>query len=444
VALIFVNAFLDDVERRVERRSRKKSIFGGPLGAFLGQLSDVLIIFGALLFLALKDTYYNFGRFWLLDLSYVEPALIGHLGIGFAAFAGILLLRYMAGQKKDKGTGLWTRSERMYLFGGFAAFGLFSGFFSGFLFTGTIALVALIYLSVLKRVVKIKSPRLSAKTTYKTRRTVRKGFFLGTNLVRSALKVALRVIGVLLLGIYLALEKVYLALERGTSAVINALRNIQMRRKAPMMKVSTPMEETEELEEVKEYAPEPPEPETITFPPPPEGDSSYIGEEDVGESMLVEYEPPTKKEDVVIDIVDFMISEGKDVVVVSTQPATSHYKERFNGIRGIKVINLPDQAPMPEKDEIPMTNLEYFSEVFEELSKHHVFVFEPLSSLILHIGISQAYRFISQTLNRLSNLGVTFIVFMNKVGHDKKDISNFENLFINIAEIEEGKLKKVR
>ncbi|MFQ5800333.1 MAG: helix-turn-helix transcriptional regulator [Candidatus Hydrothermarchaeales archaeon] len=175
-----------------------------------------------------------------------------------------------------------------------------------------------------------------------------------------------------------------------------------------------------------------------------EGDSLYMVGKDVGESLLVEYRPTAKREEALVDMVDSLISEGKDVVIVSTQPSTSHYRERFKGVPRMRVINLPDQATTPEKDEIPMTNLEYFSKIFETLTKDHVFVFEPLSNLILHVGIDQAYRFASQAQSRLSALGATFIVFMNREGHDKKDVSNFENLFMNIAEIEGGKLKKVR
>ncbi len=131
-------------------------------------------------------------------------------------------------------------------------------------------------------------------------------------------------------------------------------------------------------------------------------------------------------------------------MIVSSQPGTGLYREKFGGVEGIRLINLPEQTTSTTRDEIPMTNLEYFSEVFENLTKDHVFIFEPLSSLILHIGVAQAYRFISKSLEHLSALGVTLIVFLNKEGHDKKDVSNFENLFRNIGEIEEGKLKKVR
>jgi hypothetical protein len=459
--LIFVNAFLDDVEKRVEVRRKKKSIFGGPLGTFLDQLSDAFIIFGALGFLALKDTYYNFGRLWVFNFSYVEPGVFGHLGWGAISVVGILLLRYLASQKKEKGIGLWTRSERMYLLSGFAGLGIISGMFSGLLFTGIVALSLLIYISVLRRILNVKTPSISShRISYKWKRIVTRGVSTIIVIVKSALKGILRFIGAILLGIYLTLEKLYLAIAK----IVGTLLRLKLPKRKPVAEAPTrhppikPFEGTitpspstlpagSRAPDSEE--PQPEEKETVIELPPPthlmETEPSYTGGGEVGESMIVEYLPTAKKEDVLVDVVDFMMSEGKDIVIVSTQPATSHYSDRFTGMQGIRVIDLLDQAAaLPSKNEIPMTNLEYFSEVFEELTSDHILIFEPLSSLILNNGVAQSYRFVSQTLSRLSKMGITFIVFLNREGHDKKDISNFENLFMNIAEIKDGKLQKVR
>lgn len=465
--LIFLNAFLDDVERRVEVRKKRKSVFGGPLGTFLGQLSDVFIIFGALGFLALKDTYYNFGRLWIINFSYVEPGIFGHLGWGAITVAGILLLRYLASQKKEKKVGLWTRSERMYLLSGFACLGIISGIFSGLLFTGIVVLNILIYISVLRIALNIKTPSMrSGRISYKSKQNLSRGFSSINQGIKSALKGLLRLIGVILLGIYLAFEKLYLAIAKILRSILHLkipkkAQAAQASKRHPPIKPfegtitpspstlpadsqardSVPLPDSEEIE--------PEEEETIIELPPPthlmQTDESYTGGGEVAESMIVEYLPTDKKEDVLVDVVDFMMSEGKDIVIVSTQPGTSHYRERFTGLQGIQVIDLPDtSASLPSAEEIPMTNLEYFSEVFEKLSSNHVFIFEPLTSMILHIGVAQSYRFVSQTLSRLSKMGITFIVFLNKEGHDKKDISNFENLFMNIANIKDSKLQKVR
>jgi hypothetical protein len=473
VALIFVNAFLDDVERRIEVRKKKKSIFGGPLGTFLGQVSDVFIIFGALIFLSLKDTYYNFGRFLFFNLNYVEPGVAGHVGWGIITIVGILLLRYRVSIKKEKGMGLWNRSERMYLFGVFAALGILTGLFSGFLFTGVLALITTVFISLVKRALNVKGPTYSSRGLFqKTQRKAINSLLRVERFVRTLLRLTLKIIGVILLGIYMIVEKIYLAIVR----IIRTLMGLRIPKRAPKQTsyryppikpfegTITPSSSTlpAESEEPSSLPPPPIELEaqtpegtvssheeeaTIELPPPSHlmhSDASYTGGEDVSESLLVKYRPSAKREGVLIDVAEFMMSEGKDVVIVSTQPSTIHYRDRFREVEGIRVIDLPDQSTKPEKDEIPMTNLEYFSEVFEELNNQHVFIFEPLSNLILHVGVAQTYRFVSQTMNRLSKAGITFIVFLNKVGHDKKDVSNFENLFMNIAEVEDGKLKKVR
>jgi hypothetical protein len=487
VLLIFLNALLDDVERRIETRKKKKSVFGGPLGTFLGQLSDIFIIFGALIFLAIRDTYYDFGRFLFLNFSYVEPGLYSYMLLGGLTLLGILIIRYIASRKKEKGLGLWIRSERMYLFGGFALYGIISGLFSGVLYTGTLILTLMVYVSIFRRVVKTPRPsKRPHRFSYKTSRLVKNGFVSIINIFKAIIRGFLRIIGVVLLGIYLGLEKLYLGILKG----FRGLKKIRVPKRTIKPKPSTkhppikPFEGTiapppstlpaesekpydfpqnderveiessvEDKEEAElhegEGVEETPEQEmpTIELPPPEhllESDTSYTGSGEVAESMLVEYDPSAKKEDVLIDIVEFMVGEGKDIVIVTNQPATTHYRERFKEVQGIRVIDLPDQAIIPNKDEIPMTNLEYFSEVFEDLANQNIFIFEPLSNLILHIGVAQSYRFVSQTMNRLSKKGVTLIVFMNKEGHDKKDISNFENLFMNIAGIDDGKLKKVR
>ncbi len=456
-ALILFNAFLDDVERRVETRSKKKSIFGGPLGTFLGQLSDVLILFGALVFLAARDTYYNFGKIGLLDLRYVEPGPDGHMAMGLFLFAGVLILKNQASKNKEKTPGMWTRSERMYVFAGFNILGLYTGMFPGLLFTGVLALLIFVSLSILHRTSIISRRLVSNKTSHRTQMGVRRSIRGAVRIVRALVKTILRIVGVTLLGIYLLLERIYVRLERLSGSASRRLGKVKAPISHPLIESGgvTYDDEAESDEEAEEemftvgaekedVAADEPAPLNIDFPPAVEPEISYASDEGAGESLLVEYEPTSKKEDALMDMVDFMISEGRDIVIASSQPATTLYRDKYSGVAGIRVINLPERSTSVGEEEIPMTNLEYFSEVFETLGRRHVFVLEPLSSLILHVGVSQAYKFVSQTLNRLSGVGATFIVFMNTKGHDTMDIANFENLFMNIATVEHSKLKKVK
>jgi hypothetical protein len=427
------------------------------------------LVFSWALFQTSSYTYYNFGKLPFLNLTYIEPGFAGHFALGLFAVLGILVLRRRESKKKVKAIGLWTRSERMFLFFGFAAYGIIIGFFSRLLLYGILVLTLFTYISILKRAPSKKRPAYKTPWLSRGAKKIARGLLNSTSgLIKAVLKTGLKTIGVLLLGVYIALEKTTRFLSKMfvwlTALRIKGGGNESARAHPPIKPfegtispppstLPDPSREpfsrpptSDEMEALNH--PEYDEAtSTIELPPPDyllEPDDPYTGGGAVGESLLVFYEPVAKKETVLIDIVDFMMSEGKDMVIVSSEPTASQYKERFKGIAGIRVIDLSDPATIPSRDQIPVTNLEYFSEVFEDLSDRNVFVFEPLSNLVLHVGVAQAYRFISQTINRLSKKGVTFISFLNKEGHDRKDISNFENLFINIANIEEGRLKKVK
>ncbi len=344
VALIFLNAFFDDVERRIEVRRKRKSVFGGPLGTFLGQVSDAFIVIGALVFLASKDTYYNFGSFFIFNLNYVEPGFTGHIGLGVVIITGILLLRYLINEKKEKVAGLWTRSERMYLLGFFAAGGLIQGMFSGLLFTGLIVLTVFLYISILKRAVNITFPSLKVgRASFRIKRLLIGGATSIGGFIRWALKSILKIVGVILLGAYMFFEKIYLAILK----IPRAFRNMRPKKTADTRKYSykhpplkpfegtiapspstlpadeekSALEQGEPTGEFEEEFDEGEEPLqaveesslTIELPPPArlmDGEAFTVSEE-VGESMLVEFEPTAKKEEVIVSIVDFMIGRER-------------------------------------------------------------------------------------------------------------------------------------
>ncbi|MFQ5888254.1 MAG: carboxypeptidase-like regulatory domain-containing protein, partial [Candidatus Hydrothermarchaeales archaeon] len=170
----------------------------------------------------------------------------------------------------------------------------------------------------------------------------------------------------------------------------------------------------------------------------------------IGESMLVEYAPSEKSDAAVEQIVDFYLSEKRRVLLTSSQSSLKRNISRFkakmeSGEIGLISILTEESTPPSEKGikEIPIKKPEYFTEEFEKLSPGNVVVFEPLSDLINNMGTDAAYKFISQTIDRLSSDGISFIAFLNQEGHNKKDLNSFENLFINLAKIEDGKLKKI-
>ncbi len=193
--------------------------------------------------------------------------------------------------------------------------------------------------------------------------------------------------------------------------------------------------ETKEEDEEPETKPQ----EIVTETKKPKETKPKTEEEDkdrskaMGESMLVEYRSPEKTDQVVEHITEFYLEEKRQVILISSQENTKQHKDRFKEEMESGKISLLS----------PTTKLQHFTEEFQNLPTGGVIVFEPLSDLIKNAGKDQAHKFISQTIDQLSSDGISFIAFLDEESHDRKETTSLENLFINLAKIEEGKLKKI-
>jgi hypothetical protein len=165
----------------------------------------------------------------------------------------------------------------------------------------------------------------------------------------------------------------------------------------------------------------------------------------LGEAALIEYTSKDSVEDVLEDIIKDYRSEERDVCLVTSPSKIKVYANRMEGV-GLVVLPTEGEGPGPDQVviEIPMTHLEYFKEVFEGMPPRSVFIFEPLSNLILNIGVDDAYHFCSNTLDQLSGLGITFICLINNDVHDRREVSGFENLFMKLARVKGKGLKGLK
>ncbi|MDI6654842.1 MAG: carboxypeptidase-like regulatory domain-containing protein [Candidatus Hydrothermarchaeota archaeon] len=135
---IFINCFIDEVVGELVKLRK-----GGEYKILRN--TDVLIIFGAIYYLG-SGPY---------DFLEVYTNTQQNLLLGGAIVLGIVLVNY-SHRRASSGTGLDTSSERMFLLGVFAAAGYFYNSFKGALFLALVALCALLYLSVLRDVWKIR------------------------------------------------------------------------------------------------------------------------------------------------------------------------------------------------------------------------------------------------------------------------------------------------
>ncbi len=168
------------------------------------------------------------------------------------------------------------------------------------------------------------------------------------------------------------------------------------------------------------------------------------------ESILIEYDPTSKYEKIVIEIANDVLERGSYVLLVSSPPRTGVYldalKKHFeNGT--LRLVNLSITGTLSlesEVIEIPVQQLEWFSDVFRRLTKGSIVIFEPLSDIILHLGMEQSYKFLRQNIELIQKMGAGIAVMINYNAHRKEDLSAFENLLLNLARISDDRLVMIR
>ncbi|MBI5253575.1 MAG: carboxypeptidase regulatory-like domain-containing protein [Euryarchaeota archaeon] len=139
ISAIFINGLLDEVMGELTKLRKLKSDWYSVL-----RNADMLIVFGAIYYLG-SGPY---------DFLKVYSTVKQNLFLGGAIVLGIILVNYTH-RRASRGTGLDTSSERMFLLGIFAAAGYYN-YFKAALFSALAALCALLYLSVLRDVWKIR------------------------------------------------------------------------------------------------------------------------------------------------------------------------------------------------------------------------------------------------------------------------------------------------
>ncbi len=159
----------------------------------------------------------------------------------------------------------------------------------------------------------------------------------------------------------------------------------------------------------------------------------------IGESALIRYDSKSKVEKAVSKIVEECISNEREVVIVSSPPRTSIYREKLRKAINsgkIKVINLAPGGSPPEANEMSMSNLRSFEPIFKEMSAGSVLIFEALSSLIIKEGGAVAYKFVSDAIQHFSAEGLCIVCLLDSQAHDEEEMASFEKLFVNLVRIE--------
>jgi len=168
-------------------------------------------------------------------------------------------------------------------------------------------------------------------------------------------------------------------------------------------------------------------------------------------STLIEYTPKTRYEDSVIEMCLRFYGETMNVVLVSTEPRTSIYKDRLGelvDIGAMKFIELSGiEEKLVEKDGVimlPMSELGSFFDLTSKLPAGCALIFEPLSHMLLTKGEDLTYTFVSRMVEDFASKGILLVGMINSLAHQKEVIGKFEGLFVNIGEESEDSIKIVK
>lgn len=168
-------------------------------------------------------------------------------------------------------------------------------------------------------------------------------------------------------------------------------------------------------------------------------------------STLIEYTPRTRYEDSVIEMCLRFYGETMNVVLVSTEPRTSIYKDRLGelvDIGAMKFMELSfNEEKLVEKDGVimlPMNELDSFFDLTSKLPAGCALIFEPLSHILLTEGEDLTYTFASKMVENFASKEIVLVGLINSLAHPKDIISRFEGLFVNIAEEAENSIKIVK
>lgn len=168
-------------------------------------------------------------------------------------------------------------------------------------------------------------------------------------------------------------------------------------------------------------------------------------------STLIEYTPRTRYEDSVIEMCLRFYGDTMNVVLVSTEPRTSLYKNRLSelvDIGAMKFIELSSaEETLMEKDGIivlPKNELDSFFDLTSKLAAGCALIFDPLSDMLLTQGEDSTYAFVSKMVEKFASKNIVLVGMINNLAHTKEILSRFEGLFVNIAEESDNSIKLVK
>jgi len=168
----------------------------------------------------------------------------------------------------------------------------------------------------------------------------------------------------------------------------------------------------------------------------------------LGESLLIEYTPDSRYEDGVIEITLRLFGELRNVILVSSEPRTSIYRDRLGDLIDIgatKFVNITVEGDEITTEDglitVPVKALNDFTTLFEMLPGGIRVIFEPVSHLIPVIGKDETYRTLSNLIDFLRANDLLITALIDTGAHPEEVVNQFKGLFLNHARISSEKIE---
>lgn len=168
----------------------------------------------------------------------------------------------------------------------------------------------------------------------------------------------------------------------------------------------------------------------------------------LGDSLLVEYTPDSRYEDGVIEVVLRLFGELRNVILISSEPRTSIYRDKLGDLMDIgamKFVNITVDGDKIRTEDgmitVPVKCLKDLPSLFEMLPGGVRVIFEPISHLIPVIGKDETYKDLSRLIDFLSSNDLPITAFINTDAQPEEVAGMFEGLFLNHAVISSEKIE---
>ncbi len=169
----------------------------------------------------------------------------------------------------------------------------------------------------------------------------------------------------------------------------------------------------------------------------------------LGKHILIEYTPGRRNEEVIRDIIGYA-KDRTSIALVSPMPKSEVYLQAYledvekGDVRLVELSALGEASTGGNPMRIPYQNLDMLEGVLTGLSKGSVVIFDSLTDIVTNVGSKETHMLLRKWLETCGQAEVRVMGFLNPEAHPKRVVSALEDLFLGVAAIRNGRLRKVR